>query len=373
MINVIITGVGGGVGYAIIKALRSSTLDLHIIGVDANPWAGGIYRCDRGYLVPPANDPDYPAAIINICKQENAQILFPGNEAELPVLARLKTQLAVFGCQVVCGSEQSIRITRNKFATAAFFQAVKLPFVATAKLAKIDQLITAKGFPVIIKPISGATSKEINVCFNRKQVTEFINHTADTAMKNYIAQEYIVPAVWLKDKTEIDATDIYNGDVLKQQDEVSIQVLVGNDGEIFGCFTSINVLRHGVPIKILPEKGHPAEPVAIKMAKALYGRGFTGPCNLQCRITKEGPVFFEVNPRFTNITGARVAMGFNECEAYIRHLVLNEALLTIQKSLDYDGTMMCSRFEGDIVFPKADFNLLQTNGSVVGKGVVTKI
>ena len=47
-----------------------------------------------------------------------------------------------------------------------------------------------------------------------------------------------------------------------------------------------------------------------------------GPINLQGRITPAGLMFFEMNPRFTGITGNRSQFGFNErspCSRQFRH------------------------------------------------------
>jgi len=372
LINVVITGVGGGVGHAIIKSLRTANLELRLIGLDMNPWAGGIYRCDQGYLVPAVNHPDYPAVIKEICAKENAQILFPGTDFELPILATMKAELAAIGCTVVCGDTASIHMTRNKLKTFKFFQSKMLPFVLTVELNNIEELIKRKGFPIIIKPVSGSTSQGVKVFLNAQSLNDFLRQTIDK-QNEYIAQEYLVPVTWQKNKQQINSTDIFRKGMLSQRDEVSIQVLVGKDSTILGCFTSINTLRHGTPYHILPAKGHPAEAIAIQMAQAMQELGLSGPCNFQCRVTTDGPVFFEVNPRFTNMTGVRAGMGFNECEALLRHFILNEEAAKIRECLDYDNSLMCSRYDGDFIFSKAAFTELQTSGKVIGKGVVTQI
>jgi hypothetical protein len=39
--SVAVTAVGGGVGESVLRALRLSSLPLHIIGFDVNPWSTG--------------------------------------------------------------------------------------------------------------------------------------------------------------------------------------------------------------------------------------------------------------------------------------------------------------------------------------------
>jgi carbamoyl-phosphate synthase large subunit len=46
-----------------------------------------------------------------------------------------------------------------------------------------------------------------------------------------------------------------------------------------------------------------------------------GPCNVQLRMTDEGPVCFEINPRFSGSAPIRAHFGYNEAEAALEHFV----------------------------------------------------
>ena len=56
MIKVLVTGTGGGVGQSIIKALNISRYNCTIVTTDAHKLATGIYRGEKGYVVPPSQD-----------------------------------------------------------------------------------------------------------------------------------------------------------------------------------------------------------------------------------------------------------------------------------------------------------------------------
>jgi carbamoyl-phosphate synthase large subunit len=49
-----------------------------------------------------------------------------------------------------------------------------------------------------------------------------------------------------------------------------------------------------------------------------------GSINLQCRLTKDGPVVFEINPRFSGTSAARAVAGMNGVDISIRHLLFGE-------------------------------------------------
>src|SRR5690606_35584161 len=50
----------------------------------------------------------------------------------------------------------------------------------------------------------------------------------------------------------------------------------------------------------------------------LEGRGVRGPVNIHGRITPKGLFFFEMNMRFTGITGNRALLGYNEVDYLLR-------------------------------------------------------
>lgn len=84
---------------------------------------------------------------------------------------------------------------------------------------------------------------------------------------------------------------------------------------------SYNKLDNGIPIEILPYD-HPEMWKAIdQLAIELLRLGLRGPINIQGRMTEKSLKVFEMNPRFTGITGLRSLMGFNEVEACIKDVL----------------------------------------------------
>ena len=88
---------------------------------------------------------------------------------------------------------------------------------------------------------------------------------------------------------------------------------------------------------------------AEKMAKCLTELGQVGPCNFQSRITAEGPFFYEINPRFSGGSGMRAALGFNEVEACLRHLVLNQSAQEVRSCLATRYDQICGMHPAEMV------------------------
>uniref|UniRef100_A0A7V4THQ9 ATP-grasp domain-containing protein n=1 Tax=Candidatus Caldatribacterium saccharofermentans TaxID=1454753 RepID=A0A7V4THQ9_9BACT len=348
--QVLVTAVGGGVGQAILKALRLSGLDTFLVGTDVHPFCAGFSFCDRAYLVPWAGEEEYTSRIFEICSREHIAYLFPGSDPELLPLARMKKDLLHrLGCQVIVSDESCVQVCRDKLRTYEFFRERNLPFAETALYDSLEALVERRGFPVIAKPLDGSGSSGVRVLFSREDL-----HALQD-VKRYMFQEYLIPVQWGKER--VTPEDVFASWELRQEHEISIQVLKGLRGETLGIFVSENVLKSGIPMRVEPRSIPEVEYVALKVAEAFCDLGLFGPLNIQGKITRRGFVAFEVNPRFTGITGVRTLLGFRECEAVIRYLE-GEEPSTIQSSLRPDTTKIALRFVDECIISRESIETL---------------
>jgi carbamoyl-phosphate synthase large subunit len=358
--SVAVTAVGGGVGESVLRALRLSSLPLRIIGFDVNPWSAGLYTCDKGYTIPHSESPSFLERLLEIIRQEKAKVLIPGSDPEVVVISRARERFISSGIFPVTGSAESVRLCRDKLAGYKFFKEHGIPFARTVPAGEAPALADEVGFPLIVKPASGSASRGITIAFDKEQLKRQL------AGGGKIAQEYLIPQSWRKKRHELTRQDVYQGSILVQTDEISIQIVYDHQGNMLGKFTSCNVLRDGVPMLIDPMTIPQAEEIALIMATLLVEKGFAGPCNLQCKMTEVGPIFFEMNPRFTGITAVRAAMGFNEVEAVLRRLLLDEPLREVKERLKVPPDLICSRYITEAVIPRQDLETLKKQGSVEG-------
>ncbi len=92
--TILITGVGDTVGQALVKAARQSSLLLRIIGTDADAGAVGLPWVDRSGILPHCAQVEaYLEAMAELCAAEKVQLILPGSEKELVVLARAAERL----------------------------------------------------------------------------------------------------------------------------------------------------------------------------------------------------------------------------------------------------------------------------------------
>jgi carbamoyl-phosphate synthase large subunit len=358
--NIAVTAVGGGVGQSVLRALRLSSLPIRTIGFDANPWSAGLYTCSKGYSIPHSSDPSFIDQLLEKLLKEKVKVVILGSDPEVVAVSRARQRFLASGIFPVTGSAEAVRLCRDKLAGYRFFEEHGIPFARTVSAGEASALADEVGFPLIVKPVGGSASRGITIAFNKAQLEQQIKD------ETKIVQEYLIPESWRKKRHELTRQDVYEDGVLLQKDEISIQLVYDHEANLLGKFTSCNVLKDGVPMLIDPMTVPQAEEIALKMASLLAEKGLVGPCNLQCKITELGPIFFEMNPRFTGITAVRAAMGFNEVEAILRRALLNEPLEEVKKRLKVPDNLVCSRYITEAVIPRQNLETLKKQGSVEG-------
>jgi len=356
-VKVLLTSAGSGVGEAIYKSLAISRFKTTIVATDMGSFNSGSFRCDRAYKIMGAGDPEYSRTICDICEEQDIDVILSGSDTELEKLAELK-EAGVLKSFVMTGSPRAVRICRDKKQTFEFFRGHGLPFVKTVSPDGIGELVREFGFPILAKPTGGSGSLGVEILMNERDLDRL------EGKENFVFQEYLLSENWPVTKATMSREDAIRGHALVQKDEISIQILLGKNKEIIGTFMSRNVLKFGMPTKIFPFRCEAYEGIARRMAGCLADVGLIGPVNLQCKITERGPVFFEVNPRFTGISSVRATLGFREVEAMLHYFILNASPDSLGGLLTTDYNSACCRYLDEYAFAKSKLETLENDGYV---------
>jgi nucleoside-diphosphate-sugar epimerase len=312
MLTVGVTAVGGGVGQAVLSALRGGGLVTRVVGMDTRPLGPGLYWSDAAYLVPPVAEADaYLEQLLRICTTEQIDALIPGLDVEMPLLSRNAAPFAEIGCTIIVSSPQAVDLCTDKLALSRFCADNGFPFVPTYTVTEAQSRADILVFPVMIKPRRGAASAGARLASGDALV--------EMAPSNdLVVQDYLPPTSTIR----LMAGAPTWGKELVQSEEISAQFFVGPSGAVIGNFVSINRLKHGVPLEIVPVDDAEIVEAGSRLVAAVSALGLRGPINLQGRRTNEGPVFFEANARFTGITGTRATLGYREVDAALECFVL---------------------------------------------------
>jgi nucleoside-diphosphate-sugar epimerase len=309
MTTIGITSVGSGIGQAVLRALAGAEIAPRTVGMDISAANSGIHWVDVPILIPPtqATD-DHRRAVFAAVADHRIDILIPGNDNELAQLAAWRDELAERGCTTIVSSPEAVQVTRDKLVMAQWCHDLRLPFAPTWTLTEAHRRVAEFDYPLIAKPRSGSASDGISL------IADAAALVALPGGDDVIVQHYLPP---VSRELQVDPTAR-----LEQRHEVSAQYLLSGEGRILGSFVSMNRLKAGIPVEVVPVDDEPWADDGRAIVEALAGIGAVGPVNLQGRLTTDGRViFFEANLRFTGITGIRSMMGYREVSAAISSLV----------------------------------------------------
>ncbi|HHX69799.1 MAG TPA: NAD-dependent epimerase/dehydratase family protein [Gallicola sp.] len=305
-----ISCIGSGVGQSVISSLRLSRLPLKTVGLGTNPFAYGAYECDTYDYTKSIYAEGYVDNLIEICKKHNIDLVIPGLDDEALIYAQNAHKFEKAGIKAMYADEELISICRDKERMSLELNEIVDVFVKSYnKETLIDDIEAGKViFPFIAKPRGGFASRGVEIIRSKEDVNKIT--------EDHIIQELAIP------KKDDPNYEYYMGQINKninpQVSEVSIQVVYSPEGKLLGRMFSYNKLNNGVPIEIVPYENEYIWSVIDKLTPVFLKMGLRGPLNIQGRLTENGLKLFEMNPRFTGITGLRALMGFNEVESCVK-------------------------------------------------------
>lgn len=292
--KVVVTGAGALLGQGIIRSLDKGELNCEIIAVDPSPLSAGLYWHKKRYLVPLAKDPAFLDGIRAILCQEQPQVLIPGTDAELAVLARNRIVLEKeSGCRILISNSTVVEIADDKKQTADFFRDAGFAYPQTVVQSDeegIRALIAQQGFPLLVKPRIGARSIGVSVVASQEELDRALADGQDLIVQEYLSEE----------GGEFTAGAVYF------------------DGHCHACIVMRRDLRDGNTYRAYVDQDPDRLALVRRWTEALQPHG---PVNFQFRLDKAGePTVFEINSRFSGTTPLRALVGFNEVEMALRYL-----------------------------------------------------
>jgi len=357
-----ITCIGSGVGQSVITSCNLSDLPLITVGLGSNPFGYGAYDCNYMDYLPTIYSPDYIDALLAKCKEYSIDLIIPGLDDEALLLSENLQRFYDEGLKVIVSSPELLEVIRNKARLDEIFSSYTDIFFKSYSLFDIKEAIDSGKvkFPLIAKPRSGFASRGIEIILNDSDLAR-IN-------ENHIIQELAVPSI--EDPSHDAYLNQIKNHINPQIAEISIQLVAGRDGNIIGKMASYNKLNNGVPIEIVPFENEYVWSEIDKLIPAFKKLNHRGPINIQGRLTDTGFRIFEMNARFTGITGLRAIIGFNEVETCIKDwLGIYSESHSLQLNCDRFGT----RQTADKAISLSNNSEVRALSSMLNKGALKTV
>lgn len=356
MITVLITCAGSGVGQSVIDSLNLKK-EYKIIGCDGKRNVYAHAYCDKFLTVPSIYSSDYINHLIELCKNENVDVVVPGHDYELLLFSKNYQTFKNNNIEVVVSEPNIIAASRDKQKWFDYFSKYDCKIVPTFSVKAFKQNPDSSIFPAIVKPVGGSASQGILILNNLNEL--------DQANDDDIIQPYLFPTKEDKNYQKIKNA-VANGNLV-QLSEISIQLLFSKKSKLSGIFISKNTLKDGVPIfvdTIKPEEFEYLDEI-MKFVPVCEENGVKGPVNIQGRVTEKGIFFFEMNMRFTGITGNRALLGFNEVDFLVKDFMGKPAKIE-NYSINKVGVrqVACTTIPKETLSAKKNYTLLGAGGFV---------
>lgn len=279
--RVLVTGAGGAAGVAVIRSLLRRG-DVDVLAADMDRWAAGIYLVPAGHrrLVPPGKAEHFVDTVVQMCADDEIDVVFPTVDVELPRLAAARDRLTDVGTRLASPALRTLEAALDKLALARVCERACGPavHVPRTELVGTPQAVSGWDFPVIVKPRRGAGSRGVRI----------------------VSSQAELDAVH-------DEEDLLVQELLPGQ-EYSVDVLAGLDGRVLAAVPRARLrVDSGIAIAGVTLHDEGLIAAASEVATAI---GLTTVGNVQLKRTADGrPGLLEVNPRFPGAMPLTIAAG----------------------------------------------------------------
>lgn len=273
--RVLVTGCAGEIAVAISRILRETQIFEEIWGCDVDPTGGCEYYFDKCLKVSPAESKIWFQEFEDLVLNNKIDLVIPTVEHELAEFIKFDTS----HLNLLMVANEIVECCLDKYKTAQFLKNNSLGVAHT-------ELLTDSIFDVdtkIIKPRSGRGSQGLHIV---QTIDEFNGLKSMLKNDDWVCQNLLQPA-----------TEEYTCGVFRSA------------AGIIRTIVMRRVLKGGMTSSGSVAENRQIENLLNQTANAF---GLIGAFNIQCILTEDGPIIFEINPRFSSTVRFRHLLGYND-------------------------------------------------------------
>lgn len=319
-ISVLITSVGSQNGINVLKALKGKGYNL--VSGDADKMSAGLWMTKRKYIFPKADNHAFMPAIMQVCKHEKINVIFPTHSKDILTLSEFTDSFRELGLNMCLSKTETYLITENKVSCGKILKNIGIDTPKVYEKVSLSIATTMYRwkevrFPAIIKPINGSGTKNTYKIENQKDL-DYYKDIPNSFISEFIeGQEYVVDGV----------SDL--------------------KGKVIACLPRVRIAtKGGICIKAKTIKDKALEAKARKIAETLK---MVGAWNIQFIKNDKRTVVIDVNNRLpSGGTPLDVASGLNIPDIIVK-LALGEKVkkpkLVYGKTLlrFWDAKIICQK------------------------------
>jgi carbamoyl-phosphate synthase large subunit len=254
------------------------------------------------------------AAIERIIAEQEPDLVIPGRDDDILVLARMKPLLAEKPVLMV-GSVAGAEIMNDKKRTCEFAERHGLPFAPTVDAPEPAlALAAAHGYPLIGKPRCGNGARGVTILRNEAELVRAFARRPDLVVQPFL--DFPADGADLLGPFDAGLPFFFS---FPERAQYLTHMIIGPDGS----FSETSVIRNlqvgGQAIRTEKVEDEQLLDLARRYGEAMRREGWVGPVNTQSKRAADGRfVSFEMNGRFGGGTAARTQHGYDEVGIAIR-------------------------------------------------------
>jgi carbamoyl-phosphate synthase large subunit len=194
--TLLMTCVGGQLSPWLLKSLAACTrVKVRTVGVDGRGDALGRTFAHAFHQVPLGDDPAYPERMLDICRREKVDVLFPTSDEEALTLALHTEAFAAEGVRVSCPPAAMAPLMRNKADMYDHLAGLGLPLPEYHRISDVGGIrraAEALGYPdkdFVIKPTVARGGRGVWVI--SKRIPSMAERNAGLAIDALSLEDYL--------------------------------------------------------------------------------------------------------------------------------------------------------------------------------------
>lgn len=276
MKKILISAIGGDIGYGVIKALKATGQDFFFLGFDRKKYNASLDLVDEFHISPAYNDEEqWISFVTELIQTSQVDYFWPITEPEIKLVDKNRDLFK--RTSVVMNKTDILHIALDKEKTA---KELRQGGIHTPETWDSPETCVEK-YPLIVKEAFGCGSHAVRMVINKEELMQTFSE-----MQHPIIQEYIG----------------------SEQEEYTLSIF--SDGIIINYIAFKRTLGFGGMSRYVElVDDEEIKNIAYTVAKLL---SLEGSVNVQMRKENGTYYVFEINPRISSTVGFRVQLGFND-------------------------------------------------------------
>jgi len=165
-----------------------------IIGTSNTKWTPGFEHCDKNYILPNINDPNYLPSVFEVCKRESISGILSFFDPDVVALSRQFDTFVEMGITPIIPRQEIAEICFDKYKTYQFltekgFNTAKTYLDFDTAMADIRSGLLS--FPLFVKPRTGFGSALTFKAYNTLEVDAFFHYAPNMIIQEEMTGEAI--------------------------------------------------------------------------------------------------------------------------------------------------------------------------------------